>query len=226
MTLKMFRRKQKQTRDNGNSYLYRDIPLVADRYLVEPIKTVVVDVSLMKSFYPRILLDGREKRGALINNLDGPKTIENFILKLPNEILYKHLKEIESVRINDPIYIGKANDFVLGIIDIVTYPFYFSLTHGINLNINERSSLIWKINSNILNHYCPLLRTLGCLLTISHFNENPIPGAPTHNLLVFYNKSRKDIEPGVKKFLKAAPCLFYVGKSNPTMADGYGKPET
>jgi hypothetical protein len=83
--------------------------------------------------------------------------------------------------------------FLLGACDVVTYPFYFALVYGPDLGRVDAAQMLWKINSNLLNHFFPWLKERAGVLTVFHFHERPLDNCPAHNVVLWHQEDPEAI---------------------------------
>ncbi len=169
-------------RTKRSPFMYDDIPAIdpANEYI--PLKTFIVDLSLLPALGPRLLLDGHErKNNGQFNYLDGPPdSSESFSLILPFEKASTVPDSEESRRRDTPVLLdgpGIPTGFTFGLMDIVTHPFWFMLLYDLALD-KEHPAVSWNVNANLINHFYPSLHQLAYVLTIAHFNEEPIDDVP------------------------------------------------
>jgi hypothetical protein len=79
----------------------------------------------------------------------------------------------------------------IGILDIVTYPFFYGIIH----QIDRTPDLLWQINHNILAPFVNGLTGWAGVWSTFHWNEKPIDDAPAHNLVVF----ARDLDAAAKR---------------------------
>jgi hypothetical protein len=204
-----------------NRYLFPELPAFEMDYPVDLYKTFVVHVSLLNAFHFRVFMDQEEKRSGVINTLKGPVDAESSPTALPFEEAYSLLRESESLMARKQITLNIETDFVLGAIDIVTFPVFYSLIHNVELSQENGGLLLWKINSNILNYYYPLLHKTDGVLSVLHFNEEPIDDAPTHNVVLFGTRSSGEIRELALTLLGSQLTYIPVSKRSPKMDDRY-----
>lgn len=214
---------------------YTDIPPLDRTCSIIPIKTFAIEARWRATAIMNAVLDLDEIREGLLSSYsDKSWDVERipgkaiFDLAAKDVILCPY--EVES-RI-------AGSGFRLGIIDIVTFPFYFALIQDVDLKRDPHCLL--KINHNLLVPYIDHLQVLS-VLTIHHWKENPIDDAPTHNLLSlnleavtraigsdphFTQKQVQDvvceyISTDVDLLLTKSPNLVWVHGEDPVMDDRY-----
>jgi hypothetical protein len=206
-------------------FLYPDIPIIEDDHEFFSIKSFFVDVELLPALYPRLFLDGRElKEKGSINTLEGPADNASFQINVHFDKMREMLSNQENRRRSEPIHFDAASvpaDFTFGLLDIVTYPFWFMLTYSINLDEENTGEQLWQINSNLVNHFFPSLRLMGGVLTILHFNEEPIDDAPIHNIVLWNRKDSQSITDYVKMLTSSHVPAHFVCVEQPFMDDRY-----
>ena len=186
----------------------------------------------MPALGPRLFLDGHQHRlkdaRGTINCLDGPADNDPFRLHLPFAKLREFLASQEMQRSKAPIVLddpGVPPGFTFGLLDIVTYPFLFMLVYPVEPETQDAAELAarhWQVNSNLLNHFYPALRHCASVLSIPHFDEEPIDDAPVHNIVLWRHRQDADaIRHNLRLLLQSNVPTHYVCRDRPIMDDRY-----
>lgn len=188
--------KTRAKRPGGNAaagHLYPGIPEIEANHDFCPLKAFAVSLDLMPALGPRLFLDGKNSAQGTINPLDGPASKDAFLLSLPFAKLREFLATQEIRRSKNPIVLdgpGIPPGFTFGLLDIVTYPFWFMLVYPVeredDQDEGELRRKVWEVNSNLLNRFYPSLRRFAAVLTIIHIDEEPIDDAPVHNIVLWH----------------------------------------
>jgi hypothetical protein len=214
----------------ANPYLYPDIPAITLGYKHCPLKAFVVDLELLPALAPRVFLDRLKPAKGTINGLDGPASTGGFTISQTFPKLRAFLASEETRRRETPIVLdgsGIPSGFTFGLLDIVTYPFVFMLTHSVELDSQMISDgngwQLWMVNSNLLNHYYPPLRRLASVLTIPHFDEEPIDDAPIHNIVLWrrHREEADTIRRDLRLLTQIGVPTHFVCRDQPIMDDRY-----
>jgi len=205
--------------DNIN--LYSEIPRIEDEYIEYPVKLFYIDINMMDAFAMRCMYDDNERRGGTINPLDGPNVKDDFLISYPANKLFTQLMNQSEKRSNDEFKINERYGFVLGAIDIVTYPFYYALLNDTKLDNKTANDVLWKINSNLVNEYFPSLNKDYGVMSIVHVKEDPIDDAPVHNLVSFVNMDSNEIKPRFERLCQSEIKPTFVCLNTPIMDDRY-----
>lgn len=210
-------------------YLYPHIPTIAAHHAFCPLKTFAVGLDLMPALGPRLFLDRKRAATGYFTHLDGPADTDSFGISLPFGKLREFLAEEETRRRKPPILLdfpGVPPGFAFGLLDIVTFPFWFNLVYPVKREYedsNDLANTAMEINSNLLNLFYPTLRSISSVLTIPHFDEEPIDDAPFHNI-VLWHRHRDDanaIRTDLRGLLQSRVPTHYVCRSQPLMDDRY-----
>ena len=161
--------------------------------------------------------------------MEGPASKDPFTINLPFDKLRELLAREETRRRDTPIVLddsGVPSGFTFGLLDIVTYPFWFMLTHSVQLDAaridNGDGGQLWMVNSNLLNHFYPTLRRFA-VLTIPHFDEEPIDDAPIHNIVLWprHQGEADTIRSHLHELTQSGVPTHFVSRSQPIMDDRY-----
>lgn len=211
-------------------WLYPEIPAIEPGHDFYPLKAFAVDVELVPALGPRLFLDRTKAARGTINCLDGPADTDPFRIHLPLDKLREFLAREETRRREMPMVLddpGIPPGFRFGLLNIVTYPFRFMLTYRVKPDAKEDSGDLaarhWQVNSNLLNVFYPDLRRIGSVLSIPHFDEDPIDDAPVHNI-VMLRGGEEDAEAfrgNLRLLLHSGVPTHYVCRSRPLMDDRY-----
>lgn len=199
--------------------LYPGIPILDSTLDTNPIKTFIVDEEYKYSALLSSLMDGKNIRHVTYNCLEGNCQGDSLVVKGQD---FAHA--VASGVINfSPSSISLPNCNKIGMIDIVTYPFWFSLVNSIDMSNENLFDTIWKINHHILYPYLNLLRYFGTTYTVIHCIEQPIDDAPTHNILNFekMNNHGKNVQNVLSEIYNGLPNKVIVNSKNPFMDDRY-----
>jgi hypothetical protein len=211
------------------SHLYPGIPVIDANHAFYPLKTFAVDLELMPALGPRLFLDKKRAAVGTINSLDGPADTDSFRVGMPFDKLRDFLATEETRRRANPIVLddpGAPPGFTFGLLDVVTYPFWFKLIYPVKRHCEDDADLAdtaWQINSNLVNIFYPALRHFAAVLTIPHFDEEPIDDAPFHNIVLWW-RHREDadaIRTNLRGLLENTVPTHYVCRSRPIMDDRY-----
>jgi hypothetical protein len=176
-----------------------------------------------------LFLDRKRPATGTINGLEGPASKDPFTISLPFGKLRELLADEEARRREIPIVLDDARvpgDFTFGLLDIVTYPFRFMLAYSIRLDsdrlANGDGGQLWMINSDLLNHFYPSLRRFA-VLTIPHFDEEPIDDAPIHNIVLWprHRGEADTIRSHLQELTQRGVPTHFVSRSQPIMDDCY-----
>ena len=158
------------------------------------------------------------------NHIEMPLAYNNVqLLKCPL------LAREETRRRETPIVLddsGVPSGFTFGLLDIVTYPFLFMLAYSVKLDSaridNHDGGQLWMLNSNMLNHFYPTLRRFT-VLTIPHWDEEPIDDAPIHNIVLWprHQGEAETIRSHLHELTQSGVPTHFVSRSQPIMDDRY-----
>ena len=219
----------KRSRGTAAPHLYPGIPAIEPGHAFCPLKAFAVDLELMPALGPRLFLDGGKDVRGLINCLDGPADTDPFRMYLPFDKLREFLAREETLRrktlivLDDP---GVPPGFTFGLLDIVTYPFRFMLVYPTvrdDKDAGELAAKHYQVNSNLLNLFYPSLRDVASVLSLPHFDEEPIDDAPVHNIVMWRNRSEDAdaIRTHLRRLLQSNVPAHYVCRARPIMDDRY-----
>jgi hypothetical protein len=206
-------------------YLYKDIPAVEAHGRDDcPLKAFIVALELLPALGPRLFLDGPDAKEGTINPLDGPASTKRLQINLPFDKLREFLKKEERHRSTRPIPLDVSHipqRFTFGLLDIVTYPFWFMLTHSLDMDEKDAGGQLWRVNSNLINHFYPSLREVAAVLTIAHVHEEPIDDAPVHNIVLWHDKTPEAIRSNLHALTQNNVPTHFVCSAQPIMDDRY-----
>ncbi len=211
------------------SHLYPGIPAIDANHDFYPLKAFAVGLELMPALGPRLFLDRKRAAVGTINSLDGPSNTDSFTIGMPFDKLREFLATEETRRCTNPIVLDDPAvplGFTFGVLDIVTYPFWFNLIYRVKPEYEDDADLAntaWEINSNLVNIFYPALRHFAAVLTIPHFDEEPIDDAPLHNVVLWW-RHRDDgdaIRTNLRGLLQSKVPTHYVCRARPIMDDRY-----
>ena len=203
----------------NHSHFFNGIPY-PDPDCTQSVKAFVIDLPLVGALLPRLMQDQAEKRGGIVNGLEGPDG-DALLVQIPFENTLQMIQNELSQRREDPVTLGKESSFILGALDIVTYPFYHALIYKMDLNAQNYSRLLWEINSNLLLYYYPDIRNSAGAITIFHFNEDPLEDAPTHNFIFFGRQNSSKIRHIIQQLYTSSLRPIAVSNRQPYFDDRY-----
>lgn len=181
-------------------------------------KIFCIGASCFRSAVSRITFDGPVRRGVVVHSLAdlSPRDATPLSSSPDNTI---HLLSGVAQKLVAAGHRAPDGE-PLALIDIVTYPLYLSLIYDIPLT--ETGGELFAINHNWLVGAFPDLPEISAgMLSVFHFNEEPVDDAPTHNIVV-----PADFSPGAVARLTgylASTTIphFWTTQSAPEMDDRY-----
>lgn len=202
-------------------FLYPDIPRIEKSYVEYPAKIFVIEQRVAGEFLFRVTLDNDQPRPSYANVFTGPGASYQF--DLTERGTAEGIEKIITGLREANFFIPERRDFVLGAVDVVTYPFYYALINKMDNpeNIeNYWAEKLWKINNNLINEFIPRKGIQPGALSIFHFNEEPIDDAPTHNIMLF-GMDKQSVMYKYSHIVKSKLRINYVGRDDPVMDDRY-----
>ena len=119
----------KMCREN-EMFLYPDIPRIEESYIEYPAKIFVIEQRVAGEFLFRVTMDNDQPRSSHASVFTGPGTHYHFDLteRGTAEGIEKIITGLREVN----FFIPERRDFVLGAVDVVTYPFYYALINNMD----------------------------------------------------------------------------------------------
>lgn len=155
-------------------------------------KCFVVDRTMVYSAAVQAVMDGGEARELRLNAFEtDPYALQLGARPWPEVFASIFDEEGRTTWFDLPPVPVNGEAVEIGIVDIVTFPFFYGIVH----QIDRTPELLWQINHNILAPFVDGLTGWAGVWSAFHWNEEPIDDAPAHNLVVF----ARDLDAATKR---------------------------